>query len=332
MAENKRQHFVPQVLQRCFSTDSKTIGKYLIGEDRCLTAPIAKTAQKSNFYKVNDQDRTSIEKVYGNIESSVGPILKRIKQRDFEFNNEEIECLFLFVVSQLMRTPKAAKAMGAILDFCEKKGIRPVQEEIESGIRTHDNLPMQSSLGIPNVAESLSDKGYVLVSNNTNKKFLLSDNPACLFSPVAELAIEKQIWDRMMMQAPFSGYMLYLPLGPEMGMICFDDDYYDFGHNICVAATELDVKMLNALEVVNASNYVLFQVGTFNKEDVEEALVARKSEKVREHEESIYTPIDKSFSLSWVDLDEDKLLYDINRLALLKPVENKALKLLKEQN
>ena len=39
-----------------------------------------------------------------------------------------------------------------------------------------------------------------------------------------------------------------------------------------------------------------------------------------------------SFSLSWVDLDEDKLLYDINRLALLKPVENKALKLLKKQN
>ena len=329
MAENKKQHFVPQVLQRYFSTDSKTIGKYLIGEDRCLTAPIAKTAQKSNFYKVNDQDRTSVEKVYGNIESSVGPILKRIKQRDFEFNNEEIECLFLFVVSQLMRTPKAAKAMGAILDFCEKKGIRPVQEEIESGIRTHDNLPMQSSLGIPNVAESLSDKGYVFVGNNTHKKFLLSDNPACLFSPVAELAIEKQIWDRMMMQAPFSGYMLYLPLGPEMGMICFDDDYYDFGHDTCVSATEHDVKMLNALEVVNASNYVLFQDGTFNKEDVEEALVARKSEKVREHEESIYTPLDKSFSLSWVDLDEDKLVYNINRLALLKPAENNALKLLK---
>ena len=57
--------------------------------------------------------------------------------------------------------------------------------------------------------------------------------------------------------------------------------------------------------------------------------MARKSEKVREHEESIYTPLDKSFSLSWVDLDEDKLVYDINRLALLKPAENNALKLLK---
>ena len=81
-----------------------------------------------------------------------------------------------------MRTPKAAKAMGAVLDFCEKKEIKAVQEEIESGIRTHDNLPMQSSLGIPNVAEYLSGKGYVFVVNDTNKKFLLSDNPACLFS------------------------------------------------------------------------------------------------------------------------------------------------------
>ena len=329
MAENKRQHFVPQVLQRCFSTNLKSIGEYLIEADSCFITSIASTAQIPNFYKVNEQDRTSIEKVYGNIETCVGPILKRIQERDIKLKDEEVECLFLFVVSQLMRTPKAAKAMGAVLDFCEKKGIRPVQEEIESGIRTHDNLPMQSSIGIPNVAERLSNKGYVFVSNNTNKKFLLSDNPACLFSPVAELAIEKQIWDRMMVQAPFSGYMLYLPLGPEMGMICFDDDYYDFGHDICVVATEHDVKMLNSLEVVNASNYVLFQDGTFNKEDVEEALVARKSEKVREHEESIYTPLDKSFSLSWVDLDEDKLVYDINRLALLKPAENNALKLLK---
>ena len=186
MTENKKQHFVPQVLQRCFSTDSKTIGEYLIGEDRCLITPIATTAQKYNFYKVNEQDRTSIEKLYGGIESGVGPILKRIQERNFGFNDEEIECLFLFVVSQLMRTPKAAKAMGAILDFCEKKGIKPVQEEIDSGLRNHENLPMQSSLGIPSVAEYMSGKGYVFVSNETAKKFLLSDNPACLFSPVAE--------------------------------------------------------------------------------------------------------------------------------------------------
>lgn len=331
MTENKRQHFVPQVLQRCFSTNKKSIGKYLIEADSSFLTSIASTAQIPNFYKVNEQDRTSIEKVYGNIETSVGPILKRIQKRDFGFKDEEVECLFLFVVSQLMRTPKAAKAMGAILDFCEKKEIKAVQEEIESGIRTHDNLPMQSSLGIPNVAEYLSGKGYVFVVNDTNKKFLLSDNPACLFSPVAELAVEKQIWDRMLVQEPFSGYMLYLPLGPEVGMIFFDDDYYDFGHDKCVTATERDVRMLNALEVINASKCVLFQDGTFKKEDVIEALAARKSEKGREHEDSIYTPIDKSFSLSWVNLDEGRLIYDINRLALQKPVENKTIEMLKAQ-
>ena len=319
MAENKKQHFVPQVLQRCFSTDSKSIGEYLIDEDRCLTTSIAMTAQKSNFYKVNEQDRTSIEKLYGAIESSASPILKRIQEGYFELNDDEIECLFLFVVSQLMRTPKAAKAMGAILDFCEKKSIKPVQEEIDSGLRNHDNLPMQSSLGIPSVAEYMGGKGYVFVINETAKKFLLSDNPACLFSPVAELAVEKQIWDRMLEQEPFSGYMLYLPLGPSVGIICFDDDYYDFGQDIFVTATESDVRMLNALEVINANKYVLFQDGTFNKEDVAEALVVRGSDKVRRHEDLIYTPIDKSFSLSWLKIDDEVLTYLINRYAFEKP-------------
>lgn len=327
MGENKKQHFVPQVLQRCFSLDLKTIGEYLIEEDRCFNSPIATTAQKTNFYKVNEHDRISIEKLYGTIESNVSPILKRIQERNFGLNDEEIECLFLFVVSQLMRTPKAAKAMGAILDFCEKKRVQAVQEEIDSGIRTHDNLPMQSSLGIPSVAEYMSGKAFLFVSNDTKKKFLLSDNPACLFSPVAELAIEKHIWDRMLKQEPFSGYMLYLPLGPEVGIICFDDDYYNFEQDICVAATESDVRMFNALEVVNASKYVLFQDGTFNKEDVVEALVARRSEKVREHEDSIYTPIDKSFSLSWLKLNEDVLVYLINRYAIEKPKKSKVLEM-----
>ena len=322
MAENKKQHFVPQVLQRCFSIDSKTIGEYLIGEDRCFDAPIGTTAQKPYYYKVNEKDNTTIEKLYGSIESSVSPILKRVQGKNFGLNAEEEECLFLFVVSQLMRTPKAAKAMGAILDFCEKKGIKAVQKEIDSGLRNNENLPMQSSLSIPSVAEYMSGKGYVFVSNDTNKKFLLSDNPACLISPVAELALEKQIWDRMLEQEPFSGYMLYMPLGPSVGIICFDDDYYDFGQDVCVAAAGNDVSMLNALEVINASDYLLFMDGTFDKEDLIEAFLVRQSEKVREHERSIYTPIDKSFSLSWLKMNEEVLTYLINRYAIDKPKKN----------
>ena len=316
---------MPQVLQRCFSKNLKSIGEYLIEDDSCFITSIVSTAQMPDFYIVNESDRTSIEKVYGTIETSVGPILKRIQERNFGLNDEEIECLFLFTVSQLMRTPKAAKAMGAILDFCEKKRIKVIQDEINSGLRNHNNLPMQSSLGIPSVVEYMSGKGYVFISNDTNKKFLLSDNPACLISPVAELAIEKQIWDRMLKQAPFSGYILYLPLGPSVGIICFDDDYYDFGQNICVAATESDVRMLNALEVINASKYVLFQDGTFNKADVIEALKARKSENVKEHESSIYTPIDRSFSLSCLKIDEEAMTYLINRYAIEKPKKNSLL-------
>lgn len=322
MTENKKQHFVPQVLQRCFSSNLKSIGEYLIDEDRFFITSIASTAQMPNYYKVNEHDRTSIEKIYGAIESSVSPLLKRVQNKDFGLSDKEIECLFLFVVSQLMRTPKAAKAMESILDFCKKKGITAVQEEIESGLRNNDNLPMQSSLSIPSVAEYMGGKGYVFVNNDTNKKFLLSDNPAILFSPVAELAIEKQIWDRMLIQEPFSGYMLYLPLGPSVGIICFDDDYYSLGEDICVTPTERDVKMLNALEVINANKYVLFMDGTFIKEDVLEALLARRTEEVRNHEKSIYTPINKSFSLSWLNIDEEVLTYLINRYAIEKPKKN----------
>lgn len=320
MGDHKHQHFVPQMLQRYFSHDSKSIGEYLIDSNTCVSASISSTAQKPNYYKVNKTDNISIEQVYQNIETNVNPILMRLQRRDFVFTNDEIETLFLFVVAQLMRTPKAANAVGAVLDICKKKGIPEVMQEINAGIRIKDNLPMQSSLGIPIVAELLSGKDYLFVCNDTNIKFLLSDNPACLFSPVAEIANEKQIWDRMLVQEDFSGYMLYMPLGPTVGIILFDDDYYDLGEGISMNVTEDDVKTLNSLEVINATNFIMFEKGTFSPEDIKDALETRKSDKIRADQDTIYTPIDnKSFSLSRLNIDEENLVYLINRYAIEKP-------------
>lgn len=177
---------------------------------------------------------------------------------------------------------------------------------------------MRLSLVIPNVAELLSGKAYLFVCNDTNIKFLLSDNPACLFSPVAEIAIEKQIWDRMLVQEGFSGFMLYMPLGPSVGIILFDDDYYDLGPGIYMDATEDDVKTLNALEVVNATDFIMYQDGTFNPNDIKDALEARKSENARTNQDTIYTPIDKTFSLSRFNPNEDDLVYLINKYAIEK--------------
>lgn len=318
MTQYKKQHTVPRLLQRFFSIDSKTIGCYYIKSGKSYQSPISRTAQKANYYKANEEDKTSVELAYGDIEDSAKPVLDRIQNRDFNLNKEEIDLLFFFTVTQLMRVPKAANAMGAVLDFCIKKGIKEVCEEVDSGLRNKTNLPMQAAISIPRVVEDLNGKGFLYVLNDTKTKFLLSDNPACLFSPVAEIAAEKQIEDLMLVQEPFSGYMLFLPLGPSVGFLCFDDDYYKFEQSICLNATDADVKMLNTLEVVNASDIIMYQEGTFAPDDIKDALAIRETDKAKSHQDSIYTPIDKSFALTGLNLDEVNLVYLMNRYAIEK--------------
>jgi hypothetical protein len=321
MPHNKKQHFVPQLLQKFFSVDETTIGCYHIDTGNCCQSAISNTAQKSWYYKINETDRTSIEHIYGGIEGNAKPIIQRLQSFDFSLSSDEIDRLFIFVVSQLMRTPKAASAMGAVLDFCKKKEIKEVCEEINSGIRTDANLPMQAALSIPKVAELLSGKGFLYVRNDTDIKFLLSDNPACLFSPVTEIAFEKGILDMMFVQEPFSGYMLYLPFGPSVGFLCFDDDYYKFEQKICLDVAEEDVGTLNALEVINASKIIMYQEGTFTPEGIKEILNSRNVNKAQRYQESIYAPLEKGFSLTGLNLDEDCMVYLIHRYAIQKRKE-----------
>lgn len=318
MPHNKKQHFVPQLLQRFFSIDKENIGSFHIKSGRVGPSPIAKTAQKDWLYKVNKKDRTSIEHIFEHIERNAQPIIERIQHKDFTLSSEEINKLFIFVVAQLMRTPKAAIAMGAVLDFCIQNDIKEVCKEVEDGIRDMSNLPMQASIAIPKVAEHLSGKRFLFVCNDTNVKFLLSDNPACIFSPVAEVAEDKHIEYKMKKQEAFSGYMLYLPLGPTVGIICFDDDYYDFSQSVYIDATPADVKTLNRLEVISASHIIMHLEGTFSQEEIAEALAERNTERCKRYQTTIYTPIDKSFSLTGLNLDENILVYKINKYAIVK--------------
>ena len=318
MPANKKQHFVPQLLQGFFSKDSKTIGCYHIESGKDYKSTISNTAQKDWLYRVNDADKTTIEHMYGHLEGNAKPIIVRLQDKDLDLSSDDIDKLFIFVVAQLMRTPKAANAMKAVLDFCIEKKIEVVCREVKAGIRDMSNLPMQATIAIPRVAEHLSGESFLFIWNETGVNFLLADNPACIISPVTELAAEKKIEDRMFRQEPFSGYMLYMPLGPKVGIICFDDDYYDFESCPCIEATLHDVKTLNNLEIMNASDIIMHEEDSFCYEDIQKALEARNTERWQRYQETIYTPIEVPFTLTGLNMDENVLLYKIHKFAVEK--------------
>ena len=107
MPEYKKQHYVPQFLQRMFSIDGANIACYHLNRNEQYLASIVHNAQKDWFYKINEDDKISIERTYGEIETDAGPLVARINNSDFCLSSEETETLFVFSqVKSLSSRPK----------------------------------------------------------------------------------------------------------------------------------------------------------------------------------------------------------------------------------
>ena len=93
------------------------------------------------------------------------------------------------------------------------------------------------------------------------------------------------------------------------------DDYYEFEQDLIINATKSDVKTLNALEVINASNIIMFLNGTFHSNEIVTALGMRSTDKYLRYQNTIYTPTYSNFSLSGLNLDEAIMVDKIYRYA-----------------
>lgn len=81
MEEYKRQHYVPQMLQRKFSSDKKKINILPLDTLVAETKKIKKNAQEEWYYKTTDADKTSIEHNYGYIETLTGEVLHKLENQ-----------------------------------------------------------------------------------------------------------------------------------------------------------------------------------------------------------------------------------------------------------
>ena len=98
----------------------------------------------------------------------------------------------------------------------------------------------------------------------------------------------------------------------------FDDDYYDLGDDMVINVTEQDVDFLNELQVRSANKILMYQDGTWDDNAMKGVLQYRQTDKFKRYQTTIYTPIESDFSLSFVNIDEDILVYKMNTMAVLK--------------
>ncbi len=257
MPEYKKQHYVPQFYLRNFSNDGKHVYVYNIDHKKSFPTKIKNICQESYF----NCDTPEFEQITSKIEDKQAVIIaKIIEESNLTFlETEELFYLHLFVLMQSTRTIESRNFVdgfiNSILDGIKplmkrskdlkEKGVKP--EHIDSlkikVEKSHLMIMTPAMMG----AELIIDLLPIIIINQTDKNFIISDAPVCLHN-----YIKSNNHGMLGFQSP--GLQIYVPLNEKMLLLFIDREFYDFHlyeNNILHVEKSSDVDSINKLQIFN---------------------------------------------------------------------------------
>ncbi|MGB9927997.1 MAG: DUF4238 domain-containing protein [Methanosarcina sp.] len=260
MAKNKNQHIVPQHYLRGFSKDrdnkcknaEKRICRYNIRKPVKPYAAIKNTCIYSYFY-VTEDGFNKVDEVIKSFEDIHAPILDElINKQELPLDFDKIGVLYTFIMLLHTRT----------------KSAREHAMEIEKSIYTEEAQEMLKKLGYPNhIAKvaidpleaqfnmmkpsilssyALDDLSQVLLINESQKKFITSDNPVVFYN-------YKMTKNKCLIDAKCSGLMIFCPLTENLLLLLFDGNLYDVHMDTPTTVRlkeETDIDSINKLQLL----------------------------------------------------------------------------------
>ncbi|AEA44124.1 DUF4238 domain-containing protein [Fluviicola taffensis] len=279
MAEKKKQHFVPQLLLRHFSTDRDKKLINIFNSDSKFyksNCPLKSQGQESYFYGEDG----IIENALGELESNAAPIVSNIISNKTIPKRDSLDSQNLFLFSMLLsfRTKNTVKHMNEVVD-------KPFQEIKKLDSRFNDNKYDNIHVGLKNPAAfSLSmiskevlnayDLGLKLIVNKSNKKFITSDHPAVLYNQF----LEERKHPGGHLGIFTKGLQLFFPISPECMLVYYDTWAYKVGNkkdNIIYTQNSSDIDQLNFLQMVNCTEMI------YTNDSVKEFELFRFSDKAK---------------------------------------------------
>lgn len=259
MAENKRQHFVPQFYLRNFSDDGLHIYAYNIGTKKTYNTQIRTSCQKDYFYGKD----LEVEKVISDIESVQKEILDEvISTKTVDLSSTDKHGILLsFLLIQKVRTHNAKIVSNLFLDHLFNQYIKPMMRKDKKFEKYSEKaiqaLKMESpdffyKTGIPMALESffaISDLRPVIIEINTNKEFLTSDNPV-----IFNNYVEFKEYPLLSLISP--GLQIICPLTNKLMLFLFDNEMYNLKKNLI---SDSDIDSFNEIQILNCSDNVFFK-------------------------------------------------------------------------
>jgi hypothetical protein len=260
MAENKRQHFVPQFYLKYFSINSleKTIGIFSLPSSKFTGGPIGNQAKKDYFYGSD----LKVEKTLGKIEGIAALIINRIISSKGlpENGSNEHETLLTFFLLLHARTVYYLKRNNEFINNL-RTSVLSRKPELANDIEELEDNPKEMPQSILQEAvfsvPLILDLHFKLVVNKTNLPFIISDHPVVLYNQLLES--KKNHGSNTGFAS--KGLQIIIPLSPNHILFLFDKDVYGVGNrmeSLIVLDCIKDVDSLNLLQCLSANENLYF--------------------------------------------------------------------------
>jgi len=187
--DHKYHHYVPQMYLRAFSQNNKSIGGYILSENKYVNnMSIAGICGRKYLYG----EDLEVERWFSDLESIWSSIIRKIiSSESLELSPDEWTYLYMFIYLSEARTSMAADRLDDIVTKTYKIAALTARnhgklEMTDDRIRQlqvrgdKPNLPLLKAF--PKGIEVIEDLIPVLLINHTSREFITSDNPVLRYN------------------------------------------------------------------------------------------------------------------------------------------------------
>jgi hypothetical protein len=227
MADNKRQHFVPQFYLRRFSNDGRRINIFNIQREKTIIGGKLRSQCFRDYLYGKD---LSFEKHLGEIEKRAALIIKRIDETGFfpAPKSEEWADLMLFIVTQYSRTLGAISDLDHLFDSVMKEMVSrsPRLRDFDQSkftVTMKNSSQLSASLG-GSTLPLASDLSFKLLHCPIPDAFVVSDNPVVYYNQLLE---DNSFISHCGITS--KGLLIFFPLSSKRIICFYDDKVYNVG-------------------------------------------------------------------------------------------------------
>jgi hypothetical protein len=280
--KKKKQHFVPRLILRKFSSDDRSISLVVLASRKRVNgASIATQCYEDYFYGADGELEDAFGISEGLFQKALGDLSIEHLER---LSDDELYQVRLFAHYQRHRTVAAAEEINDLADGLMKKILEkmPLPDDLKGAdlndLRIQLNGPQFLNLyQAASIQPLILDLEVKFLVSTKPLGLVLSDHPVVAYNQWAEhhpLFRDFDGTDGLALR----GLQWFLPLSPRVCLAVYDPGTYAYGsdrHRTCSIGMH-DVRLLNMLQGINAHECIYFDPRCTPQEELDRILRERE--------------------------------------------------------